>query len=146
MPHHPGLRAGRGVSPSQICANLDTEKITSAQEEVEQLQLHVAQPRKQYDLCQERAQVRGGRSVEGKTPKSHGAVSLCPLSQARARNHFTQSFGARGSHNHPGPAIQTAPNPGLGAPGCTSKVLWSNVTSSLGSEPLSAPRTPLASS
>ncbi|OPJ74512.1 putative ATP-dependent RNA helicase DHX58 [Patagioenas fasciata monilis] len=40
----------------QICANLDTEKITSAQEEVEQLQIHVPQPRKQYDLCQERAQ------------------------------------------------------------------------------------------
>ncbi|NWX09723.1 DHX58 helicase, partial [Caloenas nicobarica] len=40
----------------QICANLDTEKITSAQEELEQLQTHVPQPRKQYDLCQERAQ------------------------------------------------------------------------------------------
>ncbi|KAK2536164.1 Dhx58 [Columba guinea] len=40
----------------QICANLDTEKITSAQEEVEQLQIHVPQPRKQYDLCQERVQ------------------------------------------------------------------------------------------
>ncbi|XP_042643176.1 probable ATP-dependent RNA helicase DHX58 [Tyto alba] len=40
----------------QICANLDTEKITSAQEEVQQLQSHVPQPRKQYDLCQERAQ------------------------------------------------------------------------------------------
>ncbi|KAM6107913.1 ATP-dependent RNA helicase DHX58 [Pterocles gutturalis] len=40
----------------QICANLDTEKITSAQEEVQQLRSHVPQPRKQYDLCQERAQ------------------------------------------------------------------------------------------
>ncbi|NXG88694.1 DHX58 helicase, partial [Stercorarius parasiticus] len=40
----------------QICANLDTEKITSAQEELQQLQSHVPQPRKQYDLCQERAQ------------------------------------------------------------------------------------------
>ncbi|NXG78507.1 DHX58 helicase, partial [Baryphthengus martii] len=40
----------------QICANLDTEKITSAQEEVQQLQSHVPQPRKQYDLCQERPQ------------------------------------------------------------------------------------------
>ncbi|NWS76877.1 DHX58 helicase, partial [Crotophaga sulcirostris] len=40
----------------QICANLDTEKITSAQEEVQLLQSHVPQPRKQYDLCQERAQ------------------------------------------------------------------------------------------
>ncbi|KAM6312099.1 ATP-dependent RNA helicase DHX58 [Podargus strigoides] len=40
----------------QICANLDTETITSVQEELEQLQSHVPQPRKQYDLCQERAQ------------------------------------------------------------------------------------------
>ncbi|KFO72143.1 putative ATP-dependent RNA helicase DHX58, partial [Cuculus canorus] len=40
----------------QICANLDTEKITSVQEEVQLLQSHVPQPRKQYDLCQERAQ------------------------------------------------------------------------------------------
>ncbi|KFP27862.1 putative ATP-dependent RNA helicase DHX58, partial [Colius striatus] len=40
----------------QICANLDIEKIASVQEEVQQLQSHVPQPRKQYDLCQERAQ------------------------------------------------------------------------------------------
>ncbi|NXL59097.1 DHX58 helicase, partial [Chordeiles acutipennis] len=40
----------------QICANLDAEKITSAQEELQHLQSHVPQPRKQYDLCQERAQ------------------------------------------------------------------------------------------
>ncbi|NWV06335.1 DHX58 helicase, partial [Ptilonorhynchus violaceus] len=40
----------------QICANLDTEKITSAQEEVQHLQIHVPQPKKQYDLCQERVQ------------------------------------------------------------------------------------------
>ncbi|XP_074417665.1 ATP-dependent RNA helicase DHX58 isoform X2 [Larus michahellis] len=40
----------------QICANLDTEKIMSAQEELQQLQSHVPQPRKQYDLCQERVQ------------------------------------------------------------------------------------------
>ncbi|NXI52541.1 DHX58 helicase, partial [Chloroceryle aenea] len=40
----------------QICANLDTEKITSAQEEVQHLQSHVPQPRKQYDLCHERPQ------------------------------------------------------------------------------------------
>lgn len=51
-----GLEAG---SRPQICANLDTEKIMSAQEEVQHLQSHVPQPRKQYDLCQERAQVRG---------------------------------------------------------------------------------------
>ncbi|NWV72295.1 DHX58 helicase, partial [Malurus elegans] len=40
----------------QICANLDTEKITSVQEEEQHLQSHVPQPRKQYDLCQERVQ------------------------------------------------------------------------------------------
>ncbi|KAM8989057.1 ATP-dependent RNA helicase DHX58 [Ara ararauna] len=41
----------------QLCANLDTDTITSAQEEAEQqVQSHVPEPRKQYDLCQERAQ------------------------------------------------------------------------------------------
>ncbi|NWW93321.1 DHX58 helicase, partial [Rhynochetos jubatus] len=40
----------------QICANLDTEEIASAREELQQLQSHVPQPRKQYDLCQERVQ------------------------------------------------------------------------------------------
>ncbi|XP_075631123.1 ATP-dependent RNA helicase DHX58 [Balearica regulorum gibbericeps] len=40
----------------QICANLDTEKIMSAQEELQHLQSHIPQPVKQYDLCQERAQ------------------------------------------------------------------------------------------
>ncbi|NXY13719.1 DHX58 helicase, partial [Atrichornis clamosus] len=40
----------------QICANLDTEKITSAQEEVQHLESHIPQPKKQYDLCQERVQ------------------------------------------------------------------------------------------
>ncbi|XP_010282129.1 PREDICTED: probable ATP-dependent RNA helicase DHX58, partial [Phaethon lepturus] len=39
----------------QICANLDTEEVTSVQEELQHLQSHVPQPRKQYDLCQERA-------------------------------------------------------------------------------------------
>uniref|UniRef100_A0A8C6K6A6 RNA helicase n=1 Tax=Melopsittacus undulatus TaxID=13146 RepID=A0A8C6K6A6_MELUD len=40
----------------QLCANLDTETITSAQEEGQEVQSHVPQPRKQYDLCQHRAQ------------------------------------------------------------------------------------------
>ncbi|NXD65757.1 DHX58 helicase, partial [Eolophus roseicapillus] len=40
----------------QLCANLDIETITSGQEEVQHVQSHVPQPRKQYDLCQERAQ------------------------------------------------------------------------------------------
>ncbi|NXA55708.1 DHX58 helicase, partial [Nothocercus julius] len=38
----------------QICANLDAAKIMSAQEHLHQLQTQVPQPRKQYDLCQER--------------------------------------------------------------------------------------------
>lgn len=56
----PGLRAACGALPFQICANLDTEVITSAQKHTQHLQSHVPQPRKQYDLCQERALVRGG--------------------------------------------------------------------------------------
>ncbi|NXK13279.1 DHX58 helicase, partial [Herpetotheres cachinnans] len=48
----------------QICANLDIEKITSAQEEVQHLQSHVPQPRKQYDLCQERAQDPFGEQLK----------------------------------------------------------------------------------
>ncbi|NXJ96913.1 DHX58 helicase, partial [Corythaixoides concolor] len=48
----------------QICANLDTEKITSAQEELQLLQSHVPQPRKQYDLCQERAQDPFGEQLK----------------------------------------------------------------------------------
>ncbi|XP_032058810.1 probable ATP-dependent RNA helicase DHX58 [Aythya fuligula] len=39
----------------QICANLDTEVITSAQEHAQNLQRQVPQPRKQYDVCEERA-------------------------------------------------------------------------------------------
>ncbi|NXK93427.1 DHX58 helicase, partial [Formicarius rufipectus] len=48
----------------QICANLDIEKITSAQKEVEHLQSHVPQPRKQYDLCQERVQDPFGEQLK----------------------------------------------------------------------------------
>uniref|UniRef100_A0A8C8B8W4 RNA helicase n=1 Tax=Otus sunia TaxID=257818 RepID=A0A8C8B8W4_9STRI len=48
----------------QICANLDAEEIVSAQEEAQQLQSHVPQPRKQYDLCQERAQDPFGEQLK----------------------------------------------------------------------------------
>ncbi|NXY08030.1 DHX58 helicase, partial [Pteruthius melanotis] len=48
----------------QICANLDTEKITSVQDEVQHLQSHVPQPKKQYDLCQERAQDPFGEQLK----------------------------------------------------------------------------------
>ncbi|XP_062451556.1 ATP-dependent RNA helicase DHX58 [Rhea pennata] len=40
----------------QICANLDAAKIMSAQEHFHELQTQVPQPRKQYNLCQERAE------------------------------------------------------------------------------------------
>uniref|UniRef100_A0A8C2SWU1 RNA helicase n=1 Tax=Coturnix japonica TaxID=93934 RepID=A0A8C2SWU1_COTJA len=59
-----GLRAGFGALPFQICANLDTEVITSAQEHAQHLQSHVPQPRKQYDLCQERAQDPFGQRLK----------------------------------------------------------------------------------
>ncbi|NWV58173.1 DHX58 helicase, partial [Daphoenositta chrysoptera] len=48
----------------QICANLDTEKITSVQDEVQHLQSHVPQPKKQYDLCQERVQDPFGEQLK----------------------------------------------------------------------------------
>ncbi|NXB46128.1 DHX58 helicase, partial [Leucopsar rothschildi] len=49
----------------QICANLDTEKITSMQDEVHRhLQSHVPQPKKQYDLCQERVQDPFGEQLK----------------------------------------------------------------------------------
>ncbi|NXD44093.1 DHX58 helicase, partial [Copsychus sechellarum] len=48
----------------QICANLDTEKITSMQDEVQHLQSHVPQPKKQYDLCQDRAQDPFGEQLK----------------------------------------------------------------------------------
>ncbi|NXR10769.1 DHX58 helicase, partial [Semnornis frantzii] len=48
----------------QICANLDTEEISSVQEEVEQLQSQVPQPRKQHNLCQERVQDPFGEQLK----------------------------------------------------------------------------------
>uniref|UniRef100_A0A8B9PNC3 RNA helicase n=1 Tax=Apteryx owenii TaxID=8824 RepID=A0A8B9PNC3_APTOW len=48
----------------QICANLDTAKIMSAQEHLHHLQTQVPQPRKQYSLCQERAQDPFGEQLK----------------------------------------------------------------------------------
>ncbi|NXJ15676.1 DHX58 helicase, partial [Odontophorus gujanensis] len=48
----------------EICANLDTEVITSAQEHAQHLQSHVPQPRRQYDLSQERAQDPFGQRLK----------------------------------------------------------------------------------
>lgn len=57
------LPGSKRVLSSQICANLDAEEISLVQEEVQQLQSHVPQPRKQHDLCQERVQVRSDQLV-----------------------------------------------------------------------------------
>ncbi|NXA17379.1 DHX58 helicase, partial [Ibidorhyncha struthersii] len=60
----------------QICANLDTEKITSAQEELQHLQSHVPQPRKQYDLCQERAQDPFGERLKKVMERIHQYMEM----------------------------------------------------------------------
>ncbi|KFP52562.1 putative ATP-dependent RNA helicase DHX58, partial [Cathartes aura] len=65
----------------QICANLDTEKITSAQEEVQHLQSHVPQPRKQYDLCQERAQDPFGERLKKVMEQIQQYMEMPGLSQ-----------------------------------------------------------------
>ncbi|NXM30738.1 DHX58 helicase, partial [Oxyruncus cristatus] len=70
----------------QICANLDTEKITSAQEEVQHLQSHVPQPRKQYDLCQERAQDPFGERLKKVMEQIH---------QYMGTPHVPQDFGTQ---------------------------------------------------
>ncbi|NXK16004.1 DHX58 helicase, partial [Arenaria interpres] len=65
----------------QICANLDTEKITSAQEELQHLQSHVPQPRKQYDLCQERVQDPFGERLKKVMRQIHQYMEMPGLSQ-----------------------------------------------------------------
>ncbi|NXM07877.1 DHX58 helicase, partial [Tyrannus savana] len=70
----------------QICANLDTEKITSAQEELQHLQSHVPQPRKQYDLCQERAQDPFGERLKKVMEQIHRYMEM---------PHAPQDFGTQ---------------------------------------------------
>ncbi|XP_029820309.1 probable ATP-dependent RNA helicase DHX58 [Manacus vitellinus] len=70
----------------QICANLDTEKITSAQEEVQQLQSHIPQPRKQYDLFQERAQDPFGDRLKKVMEQIHRYMEM---------PHSSQDFGTQ---------------------------------------------------
>ncbi|NWU84886.1 DHX58 helicase, partial [Onychorhynchus coronatus] len=70
----------------QICANLDTEKITSAQEGVQHLQSHVPQPRKQYDLCQERAQDPFGERLKKVMQQIHQHMEM---------PHTSQDFGTQ---------------------------------------------------
>ncbi|NWR36156.1 DHX58 helicase, partial [Tachuris rubrigastra] len=70
----------------QICANLDTEKITSAQEEVQHLQSHIPQPRKQYDLCQERAKDPFGERLKKVMEQIHQYMKM---------PHVPQNFGTQ---------------------------------------------------
>ncbi|NXU79804.1 DHX58 helicase, partial [Oreotrochilus melanogaster] len=65
----------------QICANLDTEKITSVQEELQQLQSHVPEPRKQHDLCQERAEDPFGEQLKKMMEQIHQHMELPNLPQ-----------------------------------------------------------------
>ncbi|NXG19894.1 DHX58 helicase, partial [Grallaria varia] len=97
LPQVLGLTASPGTGGStsfegavqhilQICANLDTEKITSAQEEMEHLQSHVPQPRKQYDLCQERAQDPFGEQLK---------KMMEQIQQYMEMLHLPQNFGTQ---------------------------------------------------
>ncbi|XP_074018804.1 ATP-dependent RNA helicase DHX58 [Numenius arquata] len=65
----------------QICANLDTEKIMSAQEELQHLQSHIPQPRKQYDLCQERVQDPFGERLKKVMRQIHQYMEMPDLPQ-----------------------------------------------------------------
>ncbi|KAM6238635.1 ATP-dependent RNA helicase DHX58 [Porphyrio hochstetteri] len=75
----------------QICANLDTEKIMSAQEELQHLQSHVPQPVKQYDLCQERAQDPFGEQLKRVMGRIHQYMKMPDLPQ----NFGTQIYEQR---------------------------------------------------
>ncbi|NWY47505.1 DHX58 helicase, partial [Sylvia atricapilla] len=65
----------------QICANLDSEKITSVQDEAQHLQSHVPQPKKQYDLCQERVQDPFGEQLKKIMMQIHKFMQKPALSQ-----------------------------------------------------------------
>ncbi|NXV81848.1 DHX58 helicase, partial [Atlantisia rogersi] len=75
----------------QICANLDTEKIMSAKEELQHLQSHVPQPVKQYDLCQERAQDPFGEQLKRVMERIHQYMKMPDLPQ----NFGTQIYEQR---------------------------------------------------
>ncbi|NXT80848.1 DHX58 helicase, partial [Zapornia atra] len=75
----------------QICASLDTEKIMSAQEELQLLQSHVPQPVKQYDLCQERAQDPFGEQLKRVMGRIHQYMKMPDLPQ----NFGTQIYEQR---------------------------------------------------
>ncbi|XP_068023138.1 ATP-dependent RNA helicase DHX58 isoform X1 [Melanerpes formicivorus] len=75
----------------QICANLDTEEISSAQEEVQQLQSQVPQPRKQHDLCQERVQDPFGERLKKIMEQIHEYMEMPDL----PRDFGTQMYEQR---------------------------------------------------
>ncbi|XP_021388552.1 ATP-dependent RNA helicase DHX58 isoform X1 [Lonchura striata] len=70
----------------QICANLDTEKITSVQDEMQHLQSHVPQPKKQYDLCQERVQDPFGEQLK---------KMMLRIQQFMEQPDFSRDFGTQ---------------------------------------------------
>lgn len=51
------------LSRPQLCANLDTWRIMSPERYQSQLQQHIQQPCKQYDLCHRRSQVHAGQDM-----------------------------------------------------------------------------------
>ncbi|NXX43562.1 DHX58 helicase, partial [Tricholaema leucomelas] len=75
----------------QICANLDAEEISLVQEEVQQLQSHVPQPRKQHDLCQERVQDPFGEQLKKMMEKIQQHMELPGL----PRDFGTQDYEQR---------------------------------------------------
>ncbi|XP_050841554.1 ATP-dependent RNA helicase DHX58 isoform X1 [Serinus canaria] len=77
---------GSRVFPSQICANLDTEKITSGQNESQHLQSHVPLPKKQYDLCQERSQDPFGEQLK---------KMMVQIQQFMEKPYFSRDFGTQ---------------------------------------------------
>ncbi|NXS26133.1 DHX58 helicase, partial [Pomatostomus ruficeps] len=70
----------------QICANLDTETIASVQEEVQHLQSHIPQPKKQYDLCQERVQDPFGEQLK---------KVMVQIQQYMEKPNLSQDFGTQ---------------------------------------------------
>uniref|UniRef100_A0A8C9MX00 RNA helicase n=1 Tax=Serinus canaria TaxID=9135 RepID=A0A8C9MX00_SERCA len=70
----------------QICANLDTEKITSGQNESQHLQSHVPLPKKQYDLCQERSQDPFGEQLK---------KMMVQIQQFMEKPDFSRDFGTQ---------------------------------------------------
>ncbi|XP_023581029.1 ATP-dependent RNA helicase DHX58 isoform X1 [Trichechus manatus latirostris] len=65
----------------QLCANLDTWRIMSPQEHQPQLQEHIRQPCKQYDLCQQRSQDPFGDLLKKLMDQVHDYLEMPELSR-----------------------------------------------------------------